>query len=459
MRGQRAAGVLGDVAQCREPDRAAGAQRRCQGDPALAAPLGAGGSIRLSALGDISQDASAALTAHGGAGALSVTSDAGSVRLDLAGNAVGSLTGRAAGGFAFLGAAPLTVGAVSAGASIALSTIGAPMTIQGPLEAAAGIAVASGGSLNLPGTVIRTHGGDVQLRAAGNLAADNARITAPGTLTLAADAAGATLRLVGGTYDAQYVVLTAGPAGDGAAIASYSGVTFRVGTALLVAAGGGVGREGDLASTVLPWQAEAVPLTLFDTRRSATALRALNPSAFTPATRDNPLLEAGEQVWQVSNGRRSLPGGARIIGQADGSGAATAAAAGAVVIDLDAGHSPVFFLIDGGTATGTVFAGRVGVHGLPGALRLPGDMVVDLTGELAGISGNAAARFGRVATNDPAEQGRYRFDNCVLDTINCVVPSLAQPVVLPVSNRIDIRTDTLRLDPDVLLPNTAEEDY
>jgi hypothetical protein len=122
---------------------------------------------------------------------------------------------------------------------------------------------------------------------------------------------------------------------------------------------------------------------------------------------------------------------------------------------------PVFLLLDGGAASGTLTAGRLGVHGLAGEARTPGrpDLALDISGELFGIGGTAAAQFGRVSTRDPRDQALYRVNSCVIDTINCVAPSVAQPVIIPVTNRIDIRSDSPRLDPDVLLPNIAEEDY
>ncbi|WP_372623708.1 hypothetical protein [Falsiroseomonas sp.] len=431
-----------------------------QGGIRFEAVVNAAGDIILLARNDIAQGAAGALVADGGAGALEVNSTTGAVQLGAADNAAASITGSAAGGFAFRGVTALTVNAIAAnGGDIAIQTVGAPILLNGPLDASGSIAVTSGGSMTVPGTTVLARGGDAELRSAGDLTATDSLVTSPGTITLAAEGAGAMLRLAGGTYTAEYIVLTAGPAGDGTATASFSGGTFRLGTAMLVAAGGGVGLETDLPATVTPQNPGELPLIFLDTRRISTALRGLNPTVFAPATRDDPALQPNEQIWQVFNPRRSLPGNARLVGLADGSGLATSAPAGELIVNLEAGEAGVFFLLDGGTATGTIVAGRLGVHGQPSDLRLDGDLVVDLTGELAGISGSAAARFGRVATSNPADQGRYRFDNCVLDTINCVLPSLAQPVVLPLSNRIDIRADAPQLDPDVLLPNIAEEDY
>jgi len=98
------------------------------------------------------------------------------------------------------------------------------------------------------------------------------------------------------------------------------------------------------------------------------------------------------------------------------------------------------------------------VHGLPGNERVGGN-AVDLTGQLSGFGGTAAARFGYVSTISPNDQSLYRFNSCVVDTINCVATSFAQPITPVTRTDISIRNERERLDPTVLLPNIAEEDY
>jgi hypothetical protein len=85
---------------------------------------------------------------------------------------------------------------------------------------------------------------------------------------------------------------------------------------------------------------------------------------------------------------------------------------------------------------------------------------------LSGFDGIAAARFGVLsgpqAGLDPApgELSQYRFNDCVLSTVNCVAPvSFTLPSV-PQVNTLVLANDLPRLDDsDVLLPNIADEDY
>jgi filamentous hemagglutinin family protein len=277
-----------------------------------------------------------------------------------------------------------------------------------------------------------------------------ATLSATQTLTLSA---ATRVSLTGGTYAADRMRALAGPAGDATGSIALSDIEFRIGTGLLLAGGGGIAMTG--ATSVAGTQPGIDPLVILETRRSATALRDL-PTALTAATADQRGTVANAQAWQVANPRNP---GRLVFGRDDGSGAATRAAGGAVTLNLDAGTAPVFLLLDAGTATGTLEAGRLGVLGLPGGGRAGGDRVVDLEGRLGGLDGTPAAQFGRSSTVAAGDQTLYRINNCVLDTVTCVAVSFVQPVAAPLRNTIDIRPDVPRIDPDVLVPNIAEEDY
>ena len=116
-------------------------------------------------------------------------------------------------------------------------------------------------------------------------------------------------------------------------------------------------------------------------------------------------------------------------------------------------------LIDGGTATGTIHsAGRLGIQGAGGAADLYG-FIYDPSGNL--IGGAAAARFAE--TTRPAPPGsltRYRINGCVVSSINCIVPSQVISIPQAPPQQVDLRLSGGRItDPDVQIPNVAEEDY
>jgi hypothetical protein len=291
----------------------------------------------------------------------------------------------------------------------------------------------------------------------GDLTATSLAAQASGAMRL--HAAG-NLRLTGGSYAAETLVVSAGPAGNGGSTVSVSGTAFRIGTAALFAAGGGIDMAGSARSTINPLQSAAnrFPAAMFDTRRSATALRAI-PALMTAATTDQGGIDYRLQTWQVG-ASDTMRSGQLIFGRDDGgSGAATRAAAGDLRLDLNAGSSPVFLLLDGGTAAGLLDAGRLGVLSLPGAARINGNRVVDLFGRLNNVVGGIAAQYGRTTATLPEDLTMERYNNCVIGSVNCVVPSVLQQPPVPVVNTPNIRVDPGRLDPDVLLPNITDEDH
>jgi hypothetical protein len=141
-------------------------------------------------------------------------------------------------------------------------------------------------------------------------------------------------------------------------------------------------------------------------------------------------------------------------------------AAGALALNMDIGASPLFALVNGGVTTGTLVAGRLGVLGRPGAGSGPDGRQFDVRGSLNGFDGIAAARFGILSGPQqglqpaPGDLSQYRFNDCVISTINCVAPVSFTLPPAPQVNALVLTNEMPRFDDsDVLLPNIADEDY
>jgi hypothetical protein len=134
-------------------------------------------------------------------------------------------------------------------------------------------------------------------------------------------------------------------------------------------------------------------------------------------------------------------------------GPALAAPAGPVTLQIEAGRSPVFLLLDGGSATGSLTAGRFVVHGLAGK--------VDVTGQIGGFVGAEATRATDITRpTDPASLQNYRVNNCVIASINCVVTPRFQPTPPTVRTNVDFVFRPGQINPiDVIIPNSGENDY
>ncbi|MGG5890591.1 hypothetical protein ACLF3G_26085 [Falsiroseomonas sp. HC035] len=417
--------------------------------------------IMLTAAGDITQTAAGRLTAP-----RFTASAGGGIALDRASNGLDLIKGMTAAEGSLLlrlGDNPAVVDGALAATQFLVVTAGGALTLnERPIATGGTVEISAGNGITLNSTELR--GAEIRVAAGGgNLTATDVQANATGDLAFTIRGAGHTLRLDGGSYRGEHVVIAAGPAGDAASILGFSNTDFTVGTVLLLAAGGGIGEAGDLLSTIAGIATAARPLVIFETRRSPGALRDLDPAVFTAATRDNPALEPGVQPWQVNSERLTPRAGGRIFGTGlpggDGSPAATRNAAGDVRLNLDAGQNPIFLLIDGGDATGQVVAGRIGVHGLPAGGRASGTPVVDLTGFVNGFGGTTAARFGLTTATPVSGQALYRINDCVISTLNCVATAIAQPLVLPLLNNFSLQGVLPSLDQDVLVPNIAEEDY
>ncbi|UFN50923.1 filamentous hemagglutinin N-terminal domain-containing protein [Roseomonas sp. OT10] len=399
------------------------------------------------------------------------------------GLAVAGLTANAGGAVSLDGTGNRVdlLGASSAGGGFSL-TNGLGLLVSGPAVTAGGaLRLSASGGMLLPGVTLR--GQSLALSAGGGLAAQGAVLQAVNDATLSsglATALDATVAEAGGEVRieaagqaaiarsgiaAETLVVRAGVGGDMGATLSLDGATFTLGRAVLLAAGGGI-TMGE-TSAVVSRDGSRRPAVLLDTRRGG-ALTGL-PEA---VQADSPLLPDAAQATQVREPGIDAPGSF---------GAASFAAAGPMNLHLEAGQSPVFLLLDGGTANGTLGAGRLGVQGTGGAMALTGRLGTRIDG--------TAAQLGDI-TRPVAESVRvnYLFNGCVIASSTCaLIPALVElpaPLVriqegvdrmevevllsgnpfrqlLPPPELYRREEETKRSiqDPDVPLPNVGEVDY
>jgi hypothetical protein len=321
-------------------------------------------------------------------------------------------------------------------------------------QAAAGEIVAFGEAAGSGDVLLRTEAGAVDL---------DGNIAAAGEVRLeAGDAA----LLVGARIDAETLVVRAGTLGGAEGVLTLDGANFVIGQAALFGAGGSI--ETGAPSSVAPRNSAALPAMLFDLRRGAAATATI-PARVAP---DRPGLPAEQQTTQVRLPGQDAPGTF---------GPASAAPAGTLRLALDAGASPVFLLLDAGSARGTLQAGRLGLHGTAGSAAL--------SGQIAGRSDGTAAQIADITRPIAAEvQEVYLLNGCVIGLATCR-PALAGEALIPffptnpwtttelirddvlltqgLTNLFLPETPLVRLrlsrgplaNPDVTLPNTAEEDY
>ncbi len=332
--------------------------------------VGAGGALRTDAL----------RLAAGGA-----------VLLDGPGHRVAAIGGRATGLMLAGEGALVVVEALDVSGRLALSA--------GSLAFLAPVAATGGGLLVATGGDISQAASGAGLRIAGGLEAH-----AAGTVALAG-AGNALPRLLGGSAGGGFAVATTGTttvsgefAGETVALRAggtmtLDGVTWRAGRAVLVAAPGGL--EAGTRSRVEALDPTRHPVLVIDTRR-AGGLSAI-PDFITA---DIPGRPAGAQPTQLG-----------------AFGAASGAAAGPAAFDIAAGASPVFLLIDGGSAVGQVDAARFGLLARGGSAFL--------VGALAGTGGEGAAPLVAVTS---AGAG-YLFNGCHMGSPVCA--ALAGPPPAP----------------------------
>ncbi|WP_236552661.1 hemagglutinin repeat-containing protein [Belnapia sp. F-4-1] len=348
-------------------------------------------------------------------GALSLRSDNGGVVLRNAAASGATGLGLAAGG--------------------AISLTDTTLTTPGRLAAAAGsgsLAVLRSNLASTAGDVLLTAGGTGAIGASTLRAGQQVRVVTGGGMTLAK----LTLDADTGDFEAGRPNPAAYGSTSGAGAMTTDGGTATIGSALLFAAPGGVAHLGPVLVTP---RGGPLPAVLFDTRLAP------DRSPLTIVRPDIAGTPPNQQPTQV----RSAPGaqGPGAFGLPD-----QTTAAGPVALNLNAGRSAVFLLVDGGSVSGTVTAGRLAVHGAGGGATL--------FGALDGSVGAEAARFADITRPIEASSlQKYRINSCVIGSINCVVPPSIQ--LLPPrptdQARFTIENNRINLS-DVLIPNIGEED-
>lgn len=188
-----------------------------------------------------------------------------------------------------------------------------------------------------------------------------------------------------------------------------------------------------------------LPGVAFDTRITVPAIDPLD--IIQP---DNPNLPASQQPTQVREPGTDAPGDF---------GVPTGNPAGTLNFTIDAGRSAIFLLIDGGNATGDInTAGRVGIFGTGGTVTLRGTLIDYQGNQYSGGNASALTDSARPAPGDAL--ARFTFNDCVISSINCFVPQQVLAIPQAPPQQVDIRLFGSRVtDPDVQIPNVAEEDY
>jgi filamentous hemagglutinin family protein len=292
-----------------------------------------------------------------------------------------------------------------------------------------------GGSVSVTAGHIETSGGaisahDVTLQSGtGNIV--NTSFAAQNLVNIQARGA---LRVAGIGVDADAMQARTG------GLLTLSGGSYTIGSVVVFAGSAGINTEGTVQ--VRPRTPGRFPAIVLDSRAPGT-----QPDPLTVARPDVTGLAPDLQETQVRLPNADAPGDF---------GAASGAPAGAIHFSLDAGQSPLFLLIDGGSATGTVnTSGRIGIHGRGGAVEITGTLI-DPSGQR--IEGQAAARMTdatRPATG--TEISRFRINDCVVSSFNCVVP--AQVIVVPTAAPVPppLIYGGVGRDPDAVSPNVSEE--
>ena len=417
------------------------------GDVTMAGTVSAGADISVSAGGALGQTGSASaggplhLSASGGmtlAGALAsggdiATQSGGATSLTGSATAAGPLSMAAGGAFTLASAATahagaamtlaagsdlVLIGTAAAGSSLSL-TAGVALGLVGTASAGGDAALTAGGALTLSGTL--ASGGAVSASAGGS-ASFSGQATAAGLFSLSASSS---------------LVLTGTLAADSASLRGASvvldGMVATIGRAIVFSGPGGI--TAGATTTIDARTAGLYPAVVFDTRRASHAdpLGLVQPDV--AGRLDN------QQATQVRRPGVQAPGTF---------GATSSASAGVLTLAVSAGSSPVFLLLDGGIASGTIVAGRVGIQGTGGS--------ASLLGPLAGVPGSAAAASADITRPiDPTLQSNYRINGCVVASINCVPPPSVQFVSLRPPEVVDLSLVNNRIDTtEVTIPNVAE---
>ncbi len=317
----------------------------------------------------------------------------GTVRLDAPGQHLLDAVAGRAGSLALAVEGALSVAdplAVAGAASLSATAL----SLDSRLSAASAALVARSGDVTQAATGAGVSTGSLSVQASGAVALGGA---GNAVTRLSAGSAGGTFELanagamtVSGGVSGADIVLRAG------GTMTLSGASLAADRAVLLAVPGGLA-----TGTTSRLQARdplLLPVMIVDSRRQGglTAIPA-------GVAADLPGLPAASQATQLST-----------------FGAPAAAAAGPAVFDLLVGSSPLFLLLDSGSALGVVEAGRLGVLGSGGSAFI--------VGTLAGAGGGGAAQSVAVA----ATGSTYLFNSCVMGAALCsgqeVTPDLPDPV-------------------------------
>ncbi|WP_244407611.1 filamentous hemagglutinin N-terminal domain-containing protein [Roseomonas fluvialis] len=347
------------------------------------------------------------------------------------------------------GGALSQTGGAGAGTSLAI-TAGGAVLLSGQTTAGTDLDVTTPGTATLTAGKI-TAGNAVRLTAGASVLAQSFQID-PATILLQTGGAmsltdsslvsGESIRLGAGSITLRRTNFTTGTLDvDATGSMVLDGGLFTIGRAVGFSAPGGIQTLGRI--TVVPGGG-LLPAVVFDTRTTPA------PNPLTIVEPDQPGLPARQQPTQVRVPGTEAPGDF---------GPASGAPAGTMVLNIDAGRSAIFLLLDGGTATGQIAsAGRLAIHGTGGSAELTGRLT-DVSG--SPVDGAAAARFAD--STRPAASGaltRYRLNGCVVSSVNCIVPSQIITIPQAPPQQVDLRLGNNRItDPEVQVPNVGDEDY
>ena len=388
----------------------------------------AGGALSASSGGDIAllgttQAGTALTVAAGGALTLGGAVTAGGALVATAGGTLGQSGIASAGGALHLvaGGGMTLAGTLSSGADIATQSGGATL-LSGSATAAGNATLAAGGALDLPGTLAA--GGTVSATAGGT-ASFTGQGSAGGLFSLSASSS----MLLSGR-------LSADSARFAGSALSLDGLVTTIGRAIVFSGPGGI--SAGATTTINARTVGLYPAVVFDTRRASHA---------DPLGIVQPDVQGRLDSQQATQVRQ--PG----VQAAGSFGATGSASAGTLNLAVSAGNSPVFLLLDGGIATGTVSAGRLGIQGTGGS--------ASLLGTLGAVPGSAAAASADITRPiDPTLQSNYRINGCVVASINCVPPPSIQFVLLRPPEVVDLSLVNNRIDTsEVTIPNVAEIEY
>lgn len=393
-----------------------GAVSASSGDVALATTgallldgmVDAGGRLSLAAGGSISQTApvTAARLAAEADGAITLADAANAIAAldDVTAAGPGGIRLRTTSSLAIDGAvftpAALVIeadGAVSQGAASAIeaatlsgrSSGGATLArAANRLPALTGWTNSDGGGLSLTSGTGLTVTGTVS-GGAGPLAFETVG-SAPLSIATSLSAGGAITGTAGGTislgnhiYSAPAIAFRAR---GGAVAMTVTGGVYRASESVVFAASGSIRFQG--TTRVEPLSPGSRPAIVISTRSAD------EPTDATRVRPDVAGLPDAAQFTQIE--RFGLPTGATRNSLTLGSASLVAPA------------SPLFLVIDGGSATGTINVARLGVITLRGQ--------ADLSGCVNGVCGGNAASFGR--STDPSSLAR--LNNCPISSPNCV---------------------------------------